>query len=106
MCSLFQARAALEKSKQSLEAENVDMANELKQISVARQDADRRRKQLEQQVQELTVRFNETDRGKSEVIEKATKMQVCFRAEITRPISPIVGSGGGGGRYRALECIM
>lgn len=47
---IFQSRAALEKAKQTLEAENVDMANEIKQISVARQESERRRKQIDQQV--------------------------------------------------------
>ena len=71
-----QAKQSLEKAKQSLEGENVDMANEIKQLSAARQEADRRRKQAENQLQEYTVRLTETDRSKSDLTEKANKLQV------------------------------
>ena len=54
---VFQSRAAVEKAKQTLEAENVDMANEIKQISTARQESERRRKQLEQQVSSFYCQF-------------------------------------------------
>lgn len=43
----YQSKAALEKAKQSLEAENADLAVELKTVSSTRQECERRRKQAE-----------------------------------------------------------
>jgi myosin protein heavy chain len=71
------AKAAIDKTKASLESENVDMANEIKQLSVGKQESERKRKQLEQQVNELTIRLAETDRAKGDAGDKATRMQVC-----------------------------
>lgn len=55
--SLKKARAGLEKSKQTLEAENADLATELKNVNQSKQENDRRRKQAESQIAELQVRF-------------------------------------------------
>jgi myosin protein heavy chain len=46
------AKAALEKAKQNLEAENADMANEIKMLSGSRQELDRKRKAAEAQLAE------------------------------------------------------
>lgn len=54
----------MDKSKQTLEAENADMAQELRVVGAARTDAERRRKQAEQQLQEITARLQEVDRAK------------------------------------------
>ncbi|KAI0207651.1 hypothetical protein LSAT2_007632 [Lamellibrachia satsuma] len=69
------AKQSLEKAKQSLEGENVDMANEIKQVSAARAEADRRRKQAENQLQEYTVRLSEVDRNKADLMDKTAKLQ-------------------------------
>ena len=74
--SILQGKAALEKQKQNLEAENVDMANEIKQLSSVRQESERKRKQADQQNQELTMRLAEVEMGRGEVGEKAVKLQV------------------------------
>jgi len=68
----------LEKAKQALETEKANLASELDQAATARQDLERRRKQSEQQVQELTSRLTETERAKSDASNKAAKLQVCF----------------------------
>ena len=44
---------ALEKAKQSLEAENADLAVELKTVSGTRQECERRRKQAESSLGKL-----------------------------------------------------
>lgn len=49
------ARASLEKAKQTLEAENADLATELRNVNSSRQENDRRRKQAETQISELQV---------------------------------------------------
>jgi len=51
--------------------------NELKQVSTARQEADRKRKQAEQQLQEVTVRLSELEKTRGDLGDKATKCQVC-----------------------------
>lgn len=50
-------RASLEKAKQTLEAENADLATELRNVNSSRQENDRRRKQAETQVSELQVKL-------------------------------------------------
>lgn len=54
----------------------MDMANEIKQVSAARAEADRRRKQAENQLQEYTVRLSEVDRNKADLMDKTAKLQV------------------------------
>lgn len=67
---------SVEKAKSALEAENVDLANELKSVSTAKQESERKRKQLEVQVQEHSMKIGDLDRQKSESSEKATRLQV------------------------------
>ena len=70
-----QAKLLLEKSKATVDAENVSLTAELQQQSTARQDAERKRKHAETQLQELTVRLTELERGKADVGDKAVKLQ-------------------------------
>lgn len=48
-------KGGLEKAKQTLEAENADLATELRNVNQSRQENDRRRKQAETQIAELQV---------------------------------------------------
>lgn len=48
-------KTTLEKAKQTLEAENADLATELRNVNTLRQENDRRRKQAETQIAELQV---------------------------------------------------
>jgi myosin heavy chain 9/10/11/14 len=50
-------KMGLEKQKQTLEAENADLATELRNVNQSRQENDRRRKQAEQQFAEVQVRY-------------------------------------------------
>lgn len=62
------------------------MATEIKQVAAARQESERKRKQAENQLQDYVVRLAELERGKGDLGEKSTKLQVtqqCF-------IEPIV----------------
>lgn len=57
--NIKKVKGTLEKSKQTLEAENADLATELRNINSSRQENERRRKQAETQIAELQVRdFN------------------------------------------------
>lgn len=53
--NLRKAKAVLEKAKGTLEAENADLATELRSVNSSRQENDRRRKQAESQIAELQV---------------------------------------------------
>lgn len=54
--NIKKVKGTLEKSKQTLEAENADLATELRNINSSRQENERRRKQAETQIAELQVR--------------------------------------------------
>ena len=72
----------LEKAKQALDTEKTNLVAELEQAATARQDLERRRKQSEQQVQELTSRLAETERAKTDASNKAAKLQVIFEINL------------------------
>lgn len=50
----------MEKTKQTLEAENQDLCNDLKSVQMAKTESERKRKQVEQQLQEATIKLQET----------------------------------------------
>ncbi|KAK2716730.1 hypothetical protein QYM36_007020 [Artemia franciscana] len=68
-------KAALEKAKVTLEAENADMANEIKSILTSKAETDRKRKHLESQVSELTSRLQESEGARSEVQDRLVRIQ-------------------------------
>lgn len=53
------------------------MSSELLSLSSARQESERRRKQMENQLQELAIKYEEVERSKADTAEKAQKLQVC-----------------------------
>ncbi|XP_047995238.1 myosin heavy chain, non-muscle isoform X1 [Leguminivora glycinivorella] len=69
------AKAGLEKAKQALEAENADLATELKSASAAKAEGERRRKQAEAQLAELAAKLQENERSRAEVQEKCVRLQ-------------------------------
>ena len=54
--NMKKVRGGLEKAKSTLEAENADLATELRNVNQSRQENDRRRKQAEAQIAELQVK--------------------------------------------------
>jgi len=46
-------------------------------VSSARQEADRKRKQAEQQLQEVSLRLGELEKTRGDLGDKAAKSQVC-----------------------------
>ncbi|XP_052768982.1 myosin heavy chain, non-muscle-like isoform X3 [Mya arenaria] len=66
-------RAQLDKTKTTLEAENLDLSNDLKQVQMAKQESERKRKQAEQSIAELNIKLAEIERVKNEAAEKAAK---------------------------------
>ncbi|XP_055526751.1 myosin heavy chain, non-muscle isoform X1 [Wyeomyia smithii] len=73
--NLKKLKASLEKAKQTLEAENADLATDLRNVNQSRQENDRRRKQAESQVAELQVKLAEVERARVELQEKVSKLQ-------------------------------
>ncbi|KAG9510218.1 Myosin heavy chain, non-muscle, partial [Fragariocoptes setiger] len=71
--SAKKARAALEKSKATLEAENADMASDIKMLNTQKQEMERRRKQMEIAVQELSTKYAESERQRLEIEDKLAK---------------------------------
>ncbi|KAK2721858.1 hypothetical protein QYM36_003987, partial [Artemia franciscana] len=67
--------ATLEKAKATLEAENADMANEIKSIARSKAETDKKRKHLESQVSELTSHLQESERARSEVQDRLVHIQ-------------------------------
>ncbi|XP_023930461.1 myosin-10-like [Lingula anatina] len=75
MESARRAKANVDKAKSTLEAENIDMANEIKQLSTARQEAERKRKQAESQLQEISLRLAEAEQAQEEQASKLSQLQ-------------------------------
>ena len=74
----FQAKAAVEKSKQVLESNTAELTSEIQQLNSSRQEADRKKKLAEGTLQELTIKSAEQDRIASELSEKLVKLQANF----------------------------
>ncbi|XP_030053543.1 myosin-10 isoform X2 [Microcaecilia unicolor] len=65
----------LEKVKQALETENVDLVKEVKSLQSSKLESEQRRKKLEGQVSELQTRSVESERAKTELADKLQKLQ-------------------------------
>lgn len=74
--NLRKNKAVIDKAKSNLENENADMEQELKQVSTARNDSERKRKQLESQLIDLQARYTDTDRTKGDLLDKSNTLQV------------------------------
>lgn len=68
----------MEKAKANLESENSELDQELKQMSSARNESERKRKQADAQNMELQARFSEADKNRGDLLEKSTALQVTF----------------------------
>ena len=67
-------KAMSDKSRQTLEGENVDLANEVKALAVQRTESERRRKQSESQAQELSIKFGEGEKMRTEIADKMSRL--------------------------------
>ncbi|XP_015265686.1 PREDICTED: myosin-9 [Gekko japonicus] len=66
----------LEKAKQALESERVELSNEVKVLLQAKGDSEHKRKRADTQLQELQVKFAEGERVRTELAERVNKLQV------------------------------
>lgn len=76
--NFLQIKQTLEKTKQTLEAENQDLCNDLKSVQMAKTESERKRKQVEQQLQEATIKLQETERSRADATDKSNKLAVSF----------------------------
>lgn len=76
LCFLGQAKANLDKNKQTLEKENADLAGELRGLSQAKQEVEHKKKKLEAQLQELQSKCSDGERARAELSDKVHKLQV------------------------------
>ena len=63
-------KAASDKARQTLEDENVDLANEVKVLAVQRSESEQRREQS----QELSIKFREGEKVRTEMAEKMSRL--------------------------------
>lgn len=76
LCFFDQAKANLDKNKQTLEKENADLAGELRGLSQAKQEVEHKKKKLEVQLQELQSKCSDGERARAELSDKVHKLQV------------------------------
>lgn len=90
-----QAKANLDKNKQTLEKENADLAGELRALSQAKQEVEHRKKKLEVQLQELQSKCSDGERARAELNDKVHKLQVRWwpGTSSARPAAPRAGRG-------------
>lgn len=69
-------KAGLEKAKQALEKESADLSADLRSLASSKQDVEHKKKKLEGQLNDLHARFNESERQKTELSERISKMTV------------------------------
>lgn len=72
----MQNKVSMEKAKQALDSERNELVIEVQTLVQAKGDSEHRRKKAESQVQELQLKYTESDRQRVELVEKLTKMQV------------------------------
>lgn len=66
----------MEKTKQSQETANKELASEVKGLQQAKTESEHKRKKLESQLQEFMARVTEGERAKGELGDRVHKLQV------------------------------
>lgn len=86
-----QVRAGLEKAKQALEKESADLSADLRSLASSKQDVEHKKKKLDGQLNDLHSRFNESERQRTELSERISKMTVSLRvaASAMPPFGPV-----------------
>lgn len=73
-----QAKASLEKAKQALDKEVVDLNGDLRSLGNAKQDVEQKKKKVENQLADLQTRFNDSERKREELGDAVSKLTVRF----------------------------
>lgn len=72
----------MEKTKQAMESEFNEVQIELKALKQGKSESEHRRKKAETHLQELQIKYEDTERQKQEALEKTTKLQVGPQEEL------------------------
>lgn len=72
---LKKMKSGLDKSKNQLEAENADLANELRNITSSKQESEKKRKQCEAIISDLQVKIAESDRSRTDYQERLSRLE-------------------------------
>lgn len=72
----MQNKVSMEKAKQALESERNELTIELQTLMQGKGDSEHRRKKAESLVQELQLKYSESERQRVEQAEKLAKVQV------------------------------
>lgn len=72
------SKVSTDKAKQALESERNELVIELQTLLQSKGDSEQRRKKAEAMVQELQLKFSESERQRLESAEKLTKAQVLL----------------------------
>ncbi|XP_045109524.1 myosin heavy chain, non-muscle-like isoform X10 [Portunus trituberculatus] len=72
---LKKMKSGLDKSKNQLEAENADLANELRNITTSKQESEKKRKQCEAIISDLQVKIAESERSRTDYQERLTRLE-------------------------------
>lgn len=91
LCLFGQAKANLDKNKQTLEKENADLAGELRVLNQAKQEVEHKKKKLEVQLQELQSKCSDGERARAELNDKVHKLQVRWQRSEHPPWSQLRG---------------
>lgn len=86
-------RAGLEKAKQALEKETADLSADLRSLASAKQDVEHKKKKVEGQLNDLHSRFNESERQRTELGERVSKMTVSREANTGEPQNKTMNNG-------------
>ncbi|XP_063880376.1 myosin heavy chain, non-muscle-like isoform X8 [Scylla paramamosain] len=72
---LKKMKGGLDKAKNQLEAENADLANELRNITSSKQESEKKRKQCEAIISDLQVKIAESERSRTDYQERLTRLE-------------------------------
>uniref|UniRef100_A0A9J7X629 Myosin, heavy chain 11b, smooth muscle n=2 Tax=Cyprinus carpio TaxID=7962 RepID=A0A9J7X629_CYPCA len=76
--SVLLAKANLEKAKQALEKEVVDLNGDLRSLSNAKQDVEQKKKKVETQLADLQTRFSESEKKREELGDAVSKLTMEY----------------------------
>uniref|UniRef100_A0A0P4W6V9 Myosin motor domain-containing protein n=1 Tax=Scylla olivacea TaxID=85551 RepID=A0A0P4W6V9_SCYOL len=72
---LKKMKGGLDKAKNQLEAENADLANELRNVTSSKQESEKKRKQCEAIISDLQVKIAESERSRTDYQERLTRLE-------------------------------
>ncbi|KAI2666164.1 Myosin-11 [Labeo rohita] len=82
-----QAKASLEKAKQALEKEVVDLNGDLRSLGNAKQDVEQKKKRAEAQLADLQTRFSESEKKREELGDAVSRLTELLGEETRQKLN-------------------